>query len=128
MRVQTEEHVQEKAQKGNEAFKVEMFNLDFPGSCTSIKQVKVTTEKAVIPQYALDSDAYPDSEVQGDEILAKQQLFTRNQALNGATKIVWCIHNLNDNLRTPDKEDGQTRYLRSNIVQTQDGSLWLLEL
>ena len=37
-RVETGEPAQEEARKDNEAFKVEMFNLDFPGGRTSNRQ------------------------------------------------------------------------------------------
>ena len=65
------------------------------------------------------------------EILARQQLFKRQQAQGGATRIVWSVFNLNEALRTGGTGglgDPQKRRLRSGVFTTLDGSAWQLEL
>lgn len=41
---------------------------------------------------------------------------------------MWSIYNLGNNLRAPTSDDLHTRYLRSGVFLTQDGSAWMLEL
>ena len=42
--------------------------------------------------------------------------------------MIWSIYNIDDNLRIPNQDDCQTRYLRSGVFLTQDGSAWMFEL
>lgn len=62
------------------------------------------------------------------KILARQHIYLRKQAANGATKVIWSIFNLGECLRMPSDEDRQTRKLQSSVFTTQDGSAWMLEL
>lgn len=68
----------------------------------------------------------PDSKLVGNQIIANQQIFLRNQTQYQATKLLWVIHNLNDNLSQD--EFGMSRSLRSCIFATQDKQNWMLEL
>ena len=82
----------------------------------------------MLEKYAKQSHVYASSKVEGNQILAQNQIFIRKQATNGATTIVWSIFNLEENFTKPNEDDAMTRYIRSGVVHTQDGSSWVLEL
>lgn len=79
----------------------------------------VSTITRKITDYAKDGHFYKSAIVTKDElILARQHLYTRNQASNGTTKIIWSIYNLEECLRLPNVNDNQTRKLRSSVFAT----------
>lgn len=45
-------------------------------------------------------DSFPQSMIKGDCIMARQNLYIREQISLGATKVIWSIYNLGENLRT----------------------------
>ena len=94
-------------------------------------EVRVLTRK-LTDHVASQAHTFRNATVANDrEILARQQLFKRQVAQNGATRIVWSVFNLHEALRTSGNgglADAQRRRLRSGVFTTLDGSAWQLEL
>ena len=77
-------------------------------------------------QLTSECSTLPNSTKQNGKIRAFSQLFQREVIDRRATKLLWVIHNLQDNFQCDD--EGKSSHLRSCVVQTQDGACWVLEL
>ena len=64
--------------------------------------------------------------MEGSEIVTDSELFQRDITDRRITKLLWVIYNLNDTFVC--NPDETARYLRSPVVKTQDGSMWVIEL
>jgi hypothetical protein len=77
-------------------------------------------------QLTSECTSLPNSTKQDGRIKAFSQLFQRDIIDRRATKLLWVIHNLQDNFQSDD--EGKSSQLRSCVVKTQDGACWVLEL
>jgi len=116
------------ADKHSQLYSCELINLDDISNEYSSQMGSVRAKTHKLTDFRTQSKFFAPSIVEGNQIMARQHIFTRSQASKGQTKVLWTIYNLNENLKMPHVQDPQTRFVRSCTFMTQEGSAWALEL